>query len=125
MNCTRSTVKSKISQFGTQYFHEVKTNLMFAGNDAQISLKQQQDMHHNVAELAYQVKIADKNLSKTDNSMTVLAFDLQQCLPTSSLQTSVAFYKQPLWTFNLKVHNMKDDQATCFCGPNRWQEEPS
>ncbi|KAJ8881921.1 hypothetical protein PR048_018407 [Dryococelus australis] len=66
------------------------------------------------AKLAYQVKIAYKNLSKTDNSMTVLAFDLQQCLPTTSLQTSVAFYERQLGTFNLTAHDMKDDQATCF-----------
>ncbi|KAJ8869400.1 hypothetical protein PR048_028390 [Dryococelus australis] len=44
-------------------------------------------MHHNVAKLAYQVKFADKNMSNTDNSMTVPALDLQQWLPTPSLQT--------------------------------------
>ncbi|KAJ8894847.1 hypothetical protein PR048_000154 [Dryococelus australis] len=107
--------KSKISQLAKQYFlklfseaniaiknpkkdtyrtcNELKMKLMYAGNDEPISLKQQQNMHHNVAELVYQVKIADKNLSKTENSMTVLKFDLQQCLPTPSLQTSVVFYK--------------------------------
>ncbi|KAJ8877891.1 hypothetical protein PR048_022350 [Dryococelus australis] len=94
--------------------------LMYAGNDEQISLKQQQDMHHSVAELAYQFKIADENWFKTDSSMTVLAFDLQQCLLTPSLQTSVAFYKRKLWTFNLTVHNMKANQATDSCpGQNK------
>ncbi|KAJ8893667.1 hypothetical protein PR048_006267 [Dryococelus australis] len=93
---------------------EVKMKLMHAGNDEQISLKQQQDLLHNVVELAYQVEIADKHLSKTDNSMTVLTFDLHQCLPTPSLQTSEAFYERQLWTISLTVHSMKNDQVTCF-----------
>ncbi|KAJ8885683.1 hypothetical protein PR048_011881 [Dryococelus australis] len=36
---------------------ELKMNLIYAGNDEQMSLKQQQDMRHSVAELDYQLHV--------------------------------------------------------------------
>jgi len=80
--------------------------------DQRIQLINQQTQHHNDSEAAYQSKRNDI-LSISDNTH-VIAFDLQQCLPTPSLDSSVAFYKRQLWTFNFTVHNMLTSRASCY-----------
>lgn len=93
----------------------LKMKLKYAENEVtKTEISKLQEDHHTEAGLAYETKKSDKIRAKSDPSLTVLSFDLQQCLPTPSLETSVAFYKRQLWTFNLTVHNMKDDQATCY-----------
>ncbi|KAJ8884004.1 hypothetical protein PR048_015861 [Dryococelus australis] len=54
---------------------ELKMILMYAGNDEQISLKQQQDMHHNVAELTYQ----EKKIDMLDNKFMVPGHSRMEC----------------------------------------------
>jgi len=72
----------------------------------------EQKKHQEDAEEAYCVKRKD---STTPTEKTcVLAFDLQQCLPTPCLESSVVFYKRQLWTYNLTVHNMKTSTASCY-----------
>jgi len=39
-------------------------------------------------------KSVDKDITKNDNTKQIYSFDLQQCLPTLYLNTSVAFYKR-------------------------------
>ncbi|XP_050499721.1 uncharacterized protein LOC126880090 [Diabrotica virgifera virgifera] len=77
-------------------------------------LKIQLAEHHLQAEKAYSAKRASKVRAQEDSSFQAYAFDLQQCLPTPLLQTSIAFYKRQLWTFNLTVHNLATDEATCY-----------
>lgn len=77
-------------------------------------LIKQRDSHHAMAEDAYESKRLDKIRSKECPSVMVLAFDLQQCLPTPSLKTSVSFYKRQLWSFNLTIHNLGNDASYCY-----------
>jgi len=68
--------------------------------------------HQNEAEQTYESK--RKNIATMSTDHCVLSFDLQQCLPTQSLESSVAFYKCQLWTYNLTVHNCASSKATCY-----------
>ncbi|KAF0767985.1 Uncharacterized protein FWK35_00002659 [Aphis craccivora] len=61
---------------------------------------------------AYQFK--RNYISSISYNTYVIAFDLQKCLPTPSLDSSVAFYKRQLWTFNFTVHNMLTSKALCY-----------
>lgn len=58
-------------------------------------------LHQSAADLAYSTKANDKLIANNDSTKKCYSFDLQQCLPTPFLQTSVVFYKRQLWTFNL------------------------
>lgn len=92
----------KMKILGTENVDE--KNLLIAERDA----------HHNAAGKAYEMKRLDKSLSIQDPQKMVFAFDLQQCLPTPYLNTSVSFYKRQLWSFNLTAHNLSNDEAMCF-----------
>lgn len=74
----------------------------------------EQKKHQEEAEEAYCVKRKDSSASTSTEKTCVLAFDLQQCLPTPCLESSVIFYKRQLWTYNLTVHNMKTSTASCY-----------
>jgi len=43
-----------------------------------------------MAEMAYTTKKLDKASMETEHNELVLSFDLQQCLPTTCLQNSIA-----------------------------------
>lgn len=70
--------------------------------------------HQSQAENAYAEKRIDKDEAKRNSNFRAYAFDLQQCLPTPFLKTSVSFYKRQLWSYNLTIHNLRDDKATCY-----------
>ncbi|XP_039954189.1 uncharacterized protein LOC120770666 [Bactrocera tryoni] len=70
--------------------------------------------HHDAADFAYDCKKRDKELSRQDKSVKMFSFDLQQCLPTPYLKASMFFYKRPLWTFNLTIHDGATNKANCY-----------
>lgn len=67
--------------------------------------------HQESADLAYKTKANDKEACKVDNRKKCFSFDLQQCLPTPSLVSSVAFYKRQLWTYNLTIYDNETGQS--------------
>lgn len=89
---------------------QISNNISSSEEKAALIIKK--NKHHEEAEETYEAKRKD---SKTnDVNKCVIAFDLQQCLPTPSLESSVAFYKRQLWTFNLTVHNILTSNASCY-----------
>ena len=80
-------------------------------NDA---LKDELKRHHEDADLAYQSKAADKEISNLNQNMKTITFDMQQCLPTPVVLSSLAFYKRQLWTYNFTVHDCDQSQAYCY-----------
>ena len=88
-----------------------KLTLQLNASEDKTDIKRQLDEHHYLADQAYRAKSQDKNSSKDDPEKKTIAFDLQQCLPTPMVQNSLAFYKRPLWTCNLTVHDCDKNQA--------------
>lgn len=99
----------------------LKMKIMYANEDEKANLILEQNNHHILAKEAYESKANDKKIAKEDRSVAVFAFDLQQCLPTPYLKTTISFYKRQLWTYNLTVHNLATNEATCYL----WDESVS
>lgn len=74
----------------------------------------ERELHHRKADKAYKEMQEDIRLSKNDDSIRVIAFDLQQCLPTPALTTGMVYYKRQLWTYNLTIHDCTTGQSTNF-----------
>lgn len=72
------------------------------GTELEILLKEQKH-HHEMAERAYNSKKND--IASISATSKVFAFDLQQCLPTPYLRSSICYYKRQLYTFNLTIHD--------------------
>lgn len=75
-----------------------------------------QHFHHEETYAAYMTKDKDKQLAKENDTARCYSFDMQLCLPTTFLNTSVSFYKRQLWTFNLTMHETSSKVFTCYMG---------
>lgn len=98
---------SKCDQFTTLLRYEIDA-------EKRSKIEAEKDAHQKNAELAYQSKKQDKETAaKSKGSQVLLTFDLQQCLPTPLLKTSIAFYKRQLWVFNLTINDSQSNTA-CY-----------
>lgn len=77
-------------------------------------LQEELNNHHASADLAYESKRIDKIMAINDPTVKCYTFDLQQCLPTPDLHTSVAFYKRLYWTFNLTITDLGSKTTSCY-----------
>lgn len=76
------------------------------------NLKQEKELHLTRAKAAQSLL---KGLrSNADDSFLVIAFDLQQALPTPKLTTGIQYYKRKLWTYNFCIHNVKTGSSTMY-----------
>ncbi|KAE8739086.1 hypothetical protein FOCC_FOCC015421 [Frankliniella occidentalis] len=78
----------------------------------------EQEKHHRAAETAIEKKREDKKKAQTEESVETVAFDLQQCLPTPNLASSIIFYLRQLWVYNLTIHLMSNGKSV----HNMWHE---
>ena len=50
--------------------------------------------------------------AKSSNSLLVFSFDMEKSQPLPKINSSVAFYKQQLWIYNVGIHSCHDGQGT-------------
>ena len=67
--------------------------------------------HHEEAARGYQSLHADSERSKSDASLAVITFDLQQNLPVPTLTHGPMFYMRQLWVHNLGIHDCRSNTA--------------
>ncbi|CAG9763534.1 unnamed protein product [Ceutorhynchus assimilis] len=78
-------------------------------------LKLELELHHRRAEaMSNNMKEEVKSVKQTNRKVLVIAFDLQQTLPTPSLTVGPAFYLRKAWTYNLGIHDCISGQASMF-----------
>ncbi|KAK3931206.1 Dihydroorotase [Frankliniella fusca] len=98
---------------------KLAAEIMYASNDEDRNSKlEEQKIHHTKWKLAQEIKNKDIKEAKKNEKVEVICFDLQQCLPTPHLQTSIIFYKRQLWVYNLTVHICSNDRSV----HNMWHE---
>lgn len=82
--------------------------------DEKKTLLTEKELHLRKAEAARSGRQTDATNGKSDNDLTVIAFDLMKTLPTPRLTTGVAYYKRQLWTYLLGIHNLATDDVVMF-----------
>ncbi|CAH0558686.1 unnamed protein product [Brassicogethes aeneus] len=77
-------------------------------------LKTQLELHHRKADAMQNNLKEEVKSAKANNNKLVIAFDLQQTLPTPSLTVGPAFYLRKAWTYNLGVHDCVTGKGSMF-----------
>ena len=73
--------------------------------------RMQLELHQQKADNARYGLQNDSALTKTDNHVSVLTFDL---LTTPVISTGICYYKRQLWTYNLHIHCMNNDTVFMY-----------
>lgn len=97
---------------------ELNTRAKSASTEIREQINADQEFHWENRKSAVREKKMDGRLSITDSTINVVAYDLEQILPTPFLTTSVAFYSRQLSTFNLTIYNF----GTKHSVHNVWHE---
>lgn len=80
-----------------------------------LELEEEKAAHDAKVNAAYQEKREDKLRSRSSGGKIVVkAFDLQKVLDTPHLTTGISYYKRLLSTYNLTIHNLGTNEATCY-----------
>ncbi|CAH1226555.1 unnamed protein product [Diabrotica balteata] len=86
-----------------------------ASEEEKQRLENERQQHQDKASFHYTTKQGDKEESmRSLGKLVVVAFDLQKCLATPNLTSSVSFYKRKLWTFNLTIRNITTKRTYCY-----------
>lgn len=83
--------------------------------DEKLRIENQKMEHLNLADSACKEKRRDKLACKTNPNLLVVSFDLQKCLPTPYLKSSISFYKRKLWTLNLTIYETHGNTNSAKC----------
>ena len=82
----------------------VSSELPFLERDLKLHLKKQQAAQDMMKSYT----------GNTDDSLEVIAVDLQQALPTPKLTCNAQYYKRKMWTYNFCVHSVKTGASTMY-----------
>ncbi|KAE8742178.1 hypothetical protein FOCC_FOCC012264 [Frankliniella occidentalis] len=77
-------------------------------------LQKEHELHLRKAEKAYKLKQEVKQKAESDETMRVLIFDLEQCLPCPDLNCGTVYYKRQLYTFNLTIYDTTSKLLHCY-----------
>lgn len=92
----------------------LNSKIIVAEAESLDALKTEQSDHHHQAKQAFESKQNDKQKASADKNLKVFSFDLQQCLLTPFLRSTVSFYKREFCTYNLTVHDCSTNESFCY-----------
>lgn len=92
-----------------------KASLMTASDDDKNRIEEEKAKHHELAEMAYNEKRADKEFALKSKGIVTASFDLQKVLPCPMLQTGIVYYKRQLAVYNLTIFETSVDGNKAHC----------
>ncbi|KAJ1524612.1 hypothetical protein ONE63_011096 [Megalurothrips usitatus] len=81
------------------------------------SLQAALELHLRKADRAYELKKETKMLALKDDTIRVLVYDLEKCLPVPFLRTGDSYYTRQINMFNLTVLDTSSNLTYCYMWP--------
>ena len=94
-----------------KFCDESNINIAQATNQLKTTLQTRLEEHHHEASTVRNNLKSAVEAAKSDPSVLVFTFDMQQTAPLPRLNTSVVFYKRQLWIYNTGIHTCHDDRG--------------
>ena len=94
-----------------KFCDESNINIAQATNQLKTTLQTRLEEHHHEASTVRNNLKSAAEAAKSDPSVLVFTFDMQQTAPLPRLNTSVVFYKRQLWIYNTGIHTCHDDRG--------------